>query len=758
MLNFIRATLLGIAISAAHPSATHAQEDALVLLSPGLPGPAFPISDELREALTEREFEKATQLLKQVDAKSLKGPSASDHAFVLAWALIRADKHDAAKALLPKVEKAKTAPKDYLALTRSEIHLARGESLKAVKVLDTIPESSLLYSRARLVRARTYLKLNRSRDAHRIYKAMADRPDPAPGNEIALYAIAKKYGLKNAKSKPYLHRIWSHYPLTTQGKEAAKILNDSGFKPTTRQTLGRAEAFNRAGAWRSNIDLLTPLEKTLLTPSNDNCHLAYLLGRARFKKNEVTNAARVLGPMGRRCVQATPDRGPKMLYLSGKSEERKKQWAKASAHYLKIPALYPDHSYADDGYALGGIAAQEASNQKGARAAWKQQVEQYPDGDMAGEAYWRLAWGFYRDGNTPQAIEWAKKTVKNLPMAVDPVHYRAAKYWHARWHLYPDVRNPRRITKNKADRALALDELAGLVREHPHSYYGLLAAARLYELAPSRLNGIQRPSRQSALQAWKVRKRFADSPHIANGIALARLGLQREAISELRSHGIGELLPAEITLVARIRLAAGDKNGPHDLLRGFLTKRPPESLDTFATPMLRTAYPNRYFQEVKTAAKDYDWDPRIFHALVREESSFNPRIVSYAGARGLSQVMPKTAKHVAGWMKISYSRAKLFDPAYNLQLGTRYFEFLMDRFKNNPFLSMAGYNAGEGNVGKWRKRFGDLPTDEWVESIPIRQTRHYVKRVSASWQMYNYLYEQGPLYPDLSAYNSDVVP
>ena len=120
--------------------------------------------------------------------------------------------------------------------------------------------------------------------------------------------------------------------------------------------------------------------------------------------------------------------------------------------------------------------------------------------------------------------------------------------------------------------------------------------------------------------------------------------------------------------------------------------------------------------------------------------------------------MPRTAQRVAAWLNYTYSKARLFEPAYNLAIGSRYFHFLMERYNNNPFLAMAGYNAGEGNVGKWRRRFGDRPSDEWVELIPIRQTRHYVKRVSGTWQTYHLLYDPGSPVLDLSAYNHDIVP
>ena len=213
------------------------------------------------------------------------------------------------------------------------------------------------------------------------------------------------------------------------------------------------------------------------------------------------------------------------------------------------------------------------------------------------------------------------------------------------------------------------------------------------------------------------------------GIALSRLGLRQEALAEFRRAPYKELLQSEAALLGKIRWAAATSSAPMMPFRWPDDDANEKLLRSERGDFLRQAYPSRYYEEVQVATEAYSWDARIFHALVREESNFNPKIVSWAGARGLSQLMPRTAQRVAAWLNLTYSKARLFEPAYNLAIGSRYFHFLMERYNNNPFLAMAGYNAGEGNVGKWRRRFGDRPTDEWVELIPIRQTRHYVKRV-----------------------------
>ena len=119
--------------------------------------------------------------------------------------------------------------------------------------------------------------------------------------------------------------------------------------------------------------------------------------------------------------------------------------------------------------------------------------------------------------------------------------------------------------------------------------------------------------------------------------------------------------------------------------------------------------------------------------------------------------MPATARQVAGWLGVSITMDDLFVPEKNLPIGVRYFWFLLERYEGNPALAMAGYNAGEGNVGRWLDE-GNRPTDEFVEAIPFRQTRDYVKRVSTSWQTYHWLYDGGPVFPDLSAYLFEAVP
>ena len=128
-------------------------------------------------------------------------------------------------------------------------------------------------------------------------------------------------------------------------------------------------------------------------------------------------------------------------------------------------------------------------------------------------------------------------------------------------------------------------------------------------------------------------------------------------------------------------------------------------------------------------------------AVARQESAFMPDAKSSAGARGLMQLMPSTARIIAKSEGIKYSsQNKLLEVDFNIRLGSNYLRWMLGRYNNNRILASAAYNAGPGNVDKWVNK--DLALDVWIETIPFNETRNYVKNVLAYSTIYNYLLEQ----------------
>lgn len=149
-----------------------------------------------------------------------------------------------------------------------------------------------------------------------------------------------------------------------------------------------------------------------------------------------------------------------------------------------------------------------------------------------------------------------------------------------------------------------------------------------------------------------------------------------------------------------------------------------------------------YYALHPLAEVDHPVPTELVLAIARRESEFDPRVVSPVGARGLMQVMPRTAEEVSGWLGMDYSESRLLsDPVYNTVLGAAYLERLARQFDGNAVMMAAGYNAGPSRPVRWMEergdpRRGEMDIIDWIEHIPFTETRNYVMRVTESLPIY----------------------
>jgi soluble lytic murein transglycosylase len=142
--------------------------------------------------------------------------------------------------------------------------------------------------------------------------------------------------------------------------------------------------------------------------------------------------------------------------------------------------------------------------------------------------------------------------------------------------------------------------------------------------------------------------------------------------------------------------------------------------------LISSLYPLHYLEKVKSTNKNVD--PLVILSLMRQESAFNPRAKSVAGARGLMQLMPATARMMHGRLR----NVRLYDADFNIKLGTKYFQRLEKKYNGNLIDTLCAYNAGEGNLKKWKDDifvFGEDNPLEKIEMIPFSETRKYVKLI-----------------------------
>lgn len=255
-------------------------------------------------------------------------------------------------------------------------------------------------------------------------------------------------------------------------------------------------------------------------------------------------------------------------------------------------------------------------------------------------------------------------------------------------------------------------------RRDPAGYYGILAASMLGDLPDRAVPAAPSETAADAPPLDPVAMGF-----LAYGLpsqAYSRLWTERDTLSE-----------AQLLEAARQLAQAGDYRSSMYLMGAVSRMR------RLTLTELQAYYPRAYADVVEPLAADLDIPVHLAYGLVREESYFDPRIVSSAGAVGLSQLMPSTAASVA--QKLKLVDPDLRDPATNLAIGLRHFRDLV-RSAGSTTKALLAYNAGLSRVRRWERSSPGLPADLLVESAAIAETRDYVKKILVSSVMYAFLY------------------
>jgi len=323
-----------------------------------------------------------------------------------------------------------------------------------------------------------------------------------------------------------------------------------------------------------------------------------------------------------------------------------------------------------------------------ANDAWR---EPLPDAMTAEVRAWRV-----RAGLRAKAWPDVLAAIDALPRATaDEATWR---YWRARALAAAG--------RNAEARAL----YAALAVEH--DYHGLLAAETLRMCVDPQSEPVR------ADPAWQAG--FAARDDVRRAVKLAQLDMraesQREWLSIVRGFGDDALNQAAIYAASQ---------GMND--RAINTANRTRERHDYA---LR--YPTPYRPQFEAAARDVGVDEALLRGIARQESRFVPEIVSSAGAVGLMQLMPGTARWVAKQAgRADYSPGRINDLDVNTQFGAFYFKYWLDRLDGSVALAAAAYNAGPGRAQQWRP---SEPLDGaiWVETIPFNETRDYVKKVIAN--------------------------
>jgi|GEM_PF-3492585 len=331
--------------------------------------------------------------------------------------------------------------------------------------------------------------------------------------------------------------------------------------------------------------------------------------------------------------------------------------------------------------------------------------QHYTNRGTKASAYWLEGWIALRFVDKP---EHAAKMFKLLyDNTGRPISRSRGSYWLARSY----------------EQLGKLQEAANwyaVASQYNKTFYGQLAKQRLKE------PGLQLTAHDIDYTSQQATN-FLTHKHIYNARILAEVGQTRLARIFLNRYLSTNDTAEDYRLVADLGTAMGKPNW------GVLAGKKASYNDL---SLIDANYPIEQFTAKISPEK------ALALAIMRQESEFDQTITSHAGARGIMQVMPKTAQYIAkqgGWQ---YNKNKLFDKQYNITFGSYYLNERINNFNGSYILAVAAYNAGKHRVDKWLETYGDprgkplYQVLDWIELIPFNETRNYVHRVLENTQVY----------------------
>ena len=552
---------------------------------------------------------------------------------------------------------------------------------------------------------------------------------------VVRYRIAQatgENGSNNAAVAAYRAFLLAYptHPLATAATQRALQLGGTAaiaFSPSDHLT--RAEHLTAAHLWDDAIAELALVPDKVSQPIRDRRD--FQTGITLFKMR------RRYGEAGALLLAVYPRMGSEAaeaMFHGARALSRADHDDDAIGWYRRVVTEYPSSPYAQEAQFLSGWLEFNRGNYRAAIAPLQETLRRYGHSKSATDALWFLGMSHYFLG------EWTEAEARFVQLGTKGKSLEGGKgqYWLARVH------------ERSGHADVALPEYRSIVAHWPFSWYALLARARLAAAGVTigpfgdgdpHAHG---PAIESALDP-SVEK----DPLIVRADELIAAGLGTEAGDELERDEKGFLkrhdhAAAFAVLFDRYR-RAGNFNRPWML--GIVYSG--SALDGPAEGASKTWWQNAYPRAYQALIEKYQAlganPPNYLYSIMRKESGFDPHDISYADAQGLLQMIPATTIRVAGVMGLPYDASRLYEPTFNVQVGSWYIGHLLSKFGTQIPIGAGSFNCGPKPVMRWLEQNGDRSIDEFVELVPYEQTREYMKKVTENFARYTYLYE-GTIY------------
>ncbi len=657
---------------------------------------------------------------------------AKEDAGALAWLVVgyaHVLDHEYAKAIDP-LNRAKPLAGDlgdYVAYWLGTSYLQTGHQAEGLATLanfnSTYPDS-LLGRDAHLSYAGALLTEGRAAEAAELLEK-----DRLPARSDIEFTLGRAYAAlgQNAKAAEALANVYYNMPASAEADAAyAELKKLPSLPPVTgAQRKTRADLLMKAKRYNDAADEYREVVIHAAPEARPAAELAladalHRSGRNREAKAELTTLA-----------AATAEQNAQRLYILGEvawsSDENE-------AFYRTVDELRqtaPTSTWLEQ--ALLSVANLHLVHHEYDQAldAFRELQERFPTGSRASYAHWKAAWLTLRMGRNDEAKKQIDEQIALYPGGNET---SAALYWRAR------------LAEEDNQPGMARAYYQKLSDRFKNYYYAELGRQRLQKL-PQAADPVGKYPLLDRIPPLDHGEKvtLSDPPpddlHLQKAELLGNGGLIDFAVRELQAAASaegGNWGPSE---TAQLYIDTGHYDRAIEVMKHSVPSYFAVDIPTLPRVYWEALFPRPYWADLKRFSLANGLDPYLIASLIRQESEFNPLAVSRANAVGLMQLLPKTGKVVAHEVELKrYNPTQLFTPTVNLQLGTRYFRGMVDKFGGSFEHALAAYNAGSDRVEEWMGQGPYRDSPEFVESIPFTETREYVQAIMRNAAVYKQLY------------------
>ncbi len=669
-------------------------------------------SSDIAQLIRRQQFESAYDLLGE------RGPKAGQdvvHQYRLAVCERALGLADSAYSRLLRLEGSEPLLADYrrLWIARSLETLASSSADSAAAIdgyrdLLVLSISPAVADSARLYLGSALRQVGRYEEALQTYREHRTAAGTSAGLLSRVSEVSRLHG-DDVGSRATQLELIRRYPSDRLALDASRRLRPR----TWDERYARAQVYYRHRDDRRAIDDLRKL--LIADPRHELAPRAeYVLGRAYARSGQLARARHTFERLHERHGW------PSALYRLAGLQISGNQDLQAVDTYVDFSRRYPDHELADDALWQAAKAAERQDDFASSERIYGLLAKSYASSDYAEESAWGVGFSLYCQRRYEEALVVFRRVSQQArqPHIVDQ-----SLFWAGKAMLRLD----------RQDEAKLL--FARAASGFPRSYYASRAVSMGYgepHLAQPRQTSLRSPLDATTLEL----RHIVGADHVRRALVLGNLGLAATARSELRLAERANKGDPDALLVLR---DSYEVLGLHDRALLLSTRSARQDDD------IRRLYPSYYWDEVASAAQNASVDPYLVLSVIRQESYFNEGAVSHAGAVGLMQIMPQTGRKLARSLGVkSFEWRQLFDPGVSIQLGSRFLgeqvrSFTADSNGLQFPLGLAAYNAGPRVARRWLERFPIEDADAFVERIPYKETRLYVKKVLKNYAIYKSL-------------------